>query len=66
MAQDYLKDRHGNRLGTIRTGANGRTELLDRNGSRAGHYDASKHQTFDARGTRVGTGNLLTSLLGRR
>lgn len=61
---EILKDRYGTKIGEVRTSVDGRkTEIYDRYGSKLGSYDG--RNTYDRRGTKVGSGNLLTSLLSK-
>ena len=41
----------------------GKLWIFDSHGNRLGQYDPKINATFDASGNRVGTGNLLTTLL---
>ena len=63
MAQEVLKDRLGNRIGTIDTDSSGKMTGKDRLGNRVGEYDPKSNVTKDRLGNRVGTGNLLASLI---
>ena len=63
MAQEVLKDRLGNRIGTIDTDGSGRMVGKDRLGNRVGEYDPESNVTKDKLGNRVGTGYLLASLI---
>ena len=60
--KEILRDRFGNRIGEIET-VNGRQILRDKNGNRLGEYDPETRVTRDRVGNRVGTGNLLVTLL---
>ena len=62
MANQVLKDSKGKRIGEIKE-FNGKLEIRDAKGTRKGYYDPKSNTTHDAKGTRVGTGNLLTTLL---
>lgn len=62
MATQFLRDRSGNLLGKIEE-FGGKFWIFDSHGSRLGQYDPKINVTFDASGNRVGTGNLLPTLL---
>lgn len=62
MASQVLKDSKGNRIGEIKEFA-GKLEIRDAKGNRKGYYDPKSNSTYNAKGARVGSGNLLTSLL---
>jgi hypothetical protein len=62
MASQVLRDKQGHKLGEIRE-QGGRLVIVDAQGHRKGEYDPKTNTTRDAQGHRVGTGNLLTSLL---
>lgn len=62
MADQILRDRSGNMIGRI-TEWSGKYLLYDRSGNRLGQYDPKINATFDASGNRVGSGNILTTLL---
>lgn len=57
-----LKDKRGNKIGEIRE-QSGKQVIYDPRGNRKGEYDPKTNVTKDARGNRVGQGNLLTTLL---
>jgi len=57
-----LKDAHGKKLGTIKQ-EYGKDVLRNAWGKKLGVYDAQSNTTKDASGRKVGTGNILTSLL---
>jgi hypothetical protein len=57
-----LKDKGGNKIGEIKTRGS-KQVLYDRHGSKLGEYDENTDITHDKHGRRVGTGNLLSSLL---
>lgn len=61
--QSELRDRKGRLLGRIKE-VSGKLELRDRSGKLKGRYDPHTNVTRDATGKRIGTGNLLVSLLG--
>ena len=58
-----LKDKNFARLGEIKQ-IGSRQELRDKNNRLLGWYESSTNTTFDSSGRRIGTGNLLSSLLG--
>lgn len=62
MADQFLRDRSGNMIGRI-TEFGGKLWIYDARGNRLGQYDPKINVTFDASGNRIGTGNLLTTLL---
>lgn len=62
MATEVLRDRNGNRLGTLEDQGN-IIVLRDKNGNRLGTYEKNSNVTRDKNGNRIGTGNLLTTLL---
>ena len=59
MAQ-VLNDARGKKIGEIRT-LGSCQELFDEKGMKLGWYDGTN--TFDTYGRRIGSGNLLSSLL---
>lgn len=62
MSGEELRDRNGNLLG--RVVMEGRKQVLcDKNGNRLGEYHADDNVTRDRYGNRIGTGNLLMTLL---
>ena len=63
MSQEVLRDRSGNRIGTIDTDSSGKMVGRDKSGNRVGEYDPKSNVTRDRSGNRVGTGNLLASLI---
>lgn len=62
MANQVLKDSRGTRIGEIKE-VGGKLTIYDARGTRKGEYDPKTNTTRDERGTRVGTGNLLATLL---
>ena len=62
MADQFVRDRSGNMIGKI-TEFGGKLWIYDARGNRLGQYDPKINVTFDASGNRIGTGNLLTTLL---
>ena len=60
-----LRDKNGKHLGTIKKVSDGKYELRDASGKHLGTYYLKEDITRDAQGRKVGTGNLLTSLLSR-
>ena len=63
MPIQRLTDSRGSLIGTIETKSDGRQEICDKYGSLKGTYDPKLNQTRDSRGSFIGSGNLLTSLL---
>jgi hypothetical protein len=64
MADQILKDKKGFTIARISTASNGIQTIKDAKGYTKGTYDPKSNKTKDARGFVVGTGNLLTALLG--
>ena len=63
MSTQDLRDRNGSLIGKVVTKSDGKQEIYDRFGSIHGKYDPKTNKTYDRRGSLVGTGNLLTTLL---
>ena len=63
MSVQTLKDKRGFTLGKISSASNGVQTIKDKKGFKKGTYDPKTDKTKDARGFRVGSGNLLTTLL---
>ncbi len=63
MADQMLRDARGNLIGKIATASNGTQSIRDARGNLLGTYDPKTNTTRDARGTLVGKGNLLASLI---
>lgn len=63
MSDHILKDRLGNRIGSIETRGDGVQIGKDRLGNRRGEYDPKRDITKDRLGNRVGSGNLLAALI---
>jgi len=63
MANRILKDNRGLTIGRISTASNGIQTIKDARGLTKGTYDPKTDVTKDARGLKVGTGNLLATLL---
>jgi hypothetical protein len=64
MKIEELRDRNFKTIGTLRDDGR-RVELRDATFRTLGWYDKQSNTTTDASFRRVGTGNLLTSLLNR-
>ena len=62
MADQVLKDKMGRKIATI-SEANGRLIIKDKMGRKKGEYDPKTNVTKDSMGRKVGSGNLLTTLL---
>jgi len=60
--QSELRDKRGRLLGRIKE-VSGKLELRDQRGRILGRYDPHTNITRDSTGKRIGTGNLLASLL---
>ncbi len=63
MAELILKDSRGYTIGKISTAPNGIQTLKDSKGYTKGTYDPKANTTKDAKGYKVGSGNLLATLL---
>lgn len=63
MADQILKDARGLTIGRIATASNGVQTIKDARGLKKGTYDPRTNKTKDARGSTVGSGNLLATLL---
>lgn len=57
-----IKDASGRRIGEVRDRGD-KQVLFDGSGRLLGEYDPGSNTTRDSHGRRVGTGNLLTTLL---
>ncbi len=62
METHILRDKSNNMLGKI-IEMDGKLYIYDVSGNRLGQYDPKINVTFDSRGNRIGTGNLLSRLL---
>ena len=62
MSSQVLRDRSGIKIGEI-TQEGFLLVIRDKSGNKKGSYDPQTNTTRDASGNRVGTGNLLTTLL---
>jgi hypothetical protein len=63
MAEQILRDSKGHTIGKIYTANDGVQTIRDARGHIAGSYDPKSNATRDAKGHKIGTGNLLTTLL---
>ena len=63
MADQILKDNKGNIIGIITTSLTGIQTLKDAKGISKGTYDPKSNTTKDTRGQKVGSGNVLITLL---
>jgi len=63
MADQRLRDRTGNTIGFISTDNHGVQTLKNKQGNSIATYDPRTNITRTRDGNRVGTGNLLASLL---
>ncbi|OWY33947.1 hypothetical protein CEJ45_15075 [Herbaspirillum aquaticum] len=63
MAEQVLKDRNGNKIGTIEIRSDGTQVGKDKYGNKRGEYDPRNDVTKDRHGNRVGKGNLLAVLI---
>ena len=57
-----LKDNHGIKIGEIRVSGS-KQIIFDSSGRKMGEYDEDTDMTKDRNGRKVGSGNLLSSLL---
>ena len=62
MANQVLRDSKGIKIGEIQE-SSGKLIIRDAKGIKKGEYDPKTNITRNDRGIKVGTGNLLTSLL---
>ena len=62
MANQVLRDSRGVKIGEIQE-TGGKFVIRDARGVKKGEYDPKTNTTRDERGVKVGTGNLLTTLL---
>lgn len=62
MSNQTLRDRNGIKIGEIKS-SNGKLVLYDKSGIKLGSYDPQNDITRDSNGIKIGTGNLLTTLL---
>ena len=58
-----LRDKYGSRIATLKTRTDGKMEIYDKYGTIRGQYDPRSDETRDKYGSRVGYGNLLTTLV---
>lgn len=63
MAAQVLKDRSGNKIGSIEVRSDGIEIGRDRSGNKKGEYDPKRNITKDKNGNKVGEGNLLSTLI---
>jgi hypothetical protein len=63
MAKDVLRDKNGYQIGWIETDASGKQLLHDKDGYLRGSYNPHDNTTRDVNGSRIGSGNLLVTLL---
>ncbi len=62
MANEVLRDRNGAKIAEIETNGSKRI-LRDRYGSKLGEYDSRENKTRDRRGSLIGSGDVLPTLL---
>ena len=62
MANQVLRDSRGVKIGEIQE-SGGNFVIRDARGVKKGDYDLRTNTTRDERGVKIGTGNLLTTLL---
>ncbi len=65
MAKEGLRDKLGNRIGEIESDSSGKQIGRDMSLNRVGEYVSKSNVTRDRNGNRVGTGNLLSSLISK-
>lgn len=63
MANQILRDSMGKKIGEIITDSSGKQTIRDVHGKKQGEYDPKYNTTRDALGRKIGTGNLLASLI---
>ena len=63
MSDAILRDRSGNRIGSIETRRDGIQIGRDKGGNKRGEYDPKHDVTRDKNGNKVGSGNLLSILI---
>jgi hypothetical protein len=63
MDTQVLKDRDGNKIGSIEIRSDGTQVGKDRNGNKRGEYDPKRNVTKDRNGNKVGEGNFLPVLI---
>ena len=62
MANQVLRDNRGVKIGEIQE-SGGKFVIRDARGVKKGEYDPKTNTTRNERGVKIGTGNLLTTLL---
>jgi hypothetical protein len=65
MAEQTLKDRNGNKVGSTETRPDGTQIGKDRSGNKRGEYNPRANTTRDKNGNVFGQGNLLSTLITR-
>jgi len=63
MSEQILKDKLGNKIGSIKNLSDGKLEIRDKLGNKLGTYDPKRNETYDKLNNKIGSGNLLTTLL---
>ena len=63
MGDQALRGPGGKLIGKIKTLSDGKMEIRNPGGKLMGKYDPKSNVTRDSGGRKVGTGNLLTTLL---
>jgi hypothetical protein len=63
MSDVILRDRSGNKIGSIETRRDGIQIGRDKGGNKRGEYDPKRDVTRDKSGNKVGSGNLLSVLI---
>ena len=63
MSEQILKNKMGNKIGSIKTHPDGKQELKSKLGNKLGTFDPKTNETRNKMGNKIGAGNLLTTLL---
>ncbi|MSP11110.1 MAG: hypothetical protein EXR14_05900 [Pelagibacteraceae bacterium] len=63
MSEQILKNKLGNKIGSIKNLSDGKLEIRDKLGNKLGTYDPKRNETYNKLGNKIGSGNLLTTLL---
>ena len=63
MSEHILRNKIGNKIGSIKTHTDGKQELRSKIGNKLGTYDPKTNTTHNKLGNKIGSGNLLTTLL---
>ena len=63
MSEQILKNKLGNKIGSIKTHTDGKQELKSKLGNKLGIFDPKTNKTYNKLGNTIGSGNLLSTLL---